>query len=106
MRLLAAPLLILLAGGCATVPPANAGTTTDEEQPPRVEGEGRCDAKPAQHLVGRTRNGEIGTEALRLSGARTLRWIPEGTMVTMDYREDRLNIDLDRSNRITRIRCG
>ena len=103
MRIFAAPLILLLAG-CATVPPANA--ESDVEATPADEVTGNCDAAPAQHLVGRTRTAEIVAEALRLSGARTLRSIPEGTMVTMDYREDRLNIELDRANRITKIRCG
>jgi hypothetical protein len=35
-----------------------------------------------------------------------LRWIPEGTVVTMEYREDRINIYLDGTNRIKEISCG
>jgi hypothetical protein len=106
MRLLSAALLILVCGGCATVPPANAETAVEENVPVRDGSDSNCDAAPAQGLVGRTRTADVGTEALRLSGARALRWIPEGTMVTMDYRQDRLNLELDRENRITRIRCG
>ena len=104
MRAHMTPLIVLLAAGCAAVPPADAETAL--EGTPAAEGSGICNAAPAQHLVGRTRTAEIVAEALRLSGARTLRSIPEGTMVTMDYREDRLNVELDRANRITKIRCG
>ncbi len=84
--------------GCATVPP-------EEEEVP-VAGAGSCDAARAQGLVGRASSQALGAEALRLTGARTLRWIPEGGIVTMDYREDRLNIHLDRQNRVARIACG
>ena len=87
---------------CAPVPPAEPG---QEEQIP-VRGGGSCDAERAQGLVGRAATAELGAEALRLSGAATLRWIPPGAMVTMDYREDRLNIELDGQNRVTRVRCG
>jgi hypothetical protein len=71
-----------------------------------VQGTGRCDATAAQKLIGRERTEALGAEAQRLSGAKALRWIPEGAMVTMDYREDRLNIELDGAKRVTKIRCG
>ena len=71
----------LLAAGCATATP-----------PAEPAAAGKCDASKAQALIGRSRSAETGAEALRLSGAKALRWIAPGTMVTMDYREDRLNI--------------
>ena len=71
-----------------------------------VQGEGRCDASGAQALIGRGASEALGAEALRLSGATRLRWIQPGDVVTMDYRTDRLNIELDASNRVAAIRCG
>ena len=94
---------MLMTMGCAPVPPSE----PPEEQVPVHGSTGRiCNAAPAQFLVGREADGELGAEAMRLSGAGKLRWIPKGAMVTMDYREDRLNIELDANNRVTRIRCG
>jgi hypothetical protein len=88
---------------CAPVPPAEPG----EERVPVHGATGYvCDAGRARSLVGREATGALGAEALRLSGARSIRWIPPGAMVTMDYREDRLNIELDGRNRVTRLRCG
>jgi hypothetical protein len=75
-----------------------------EEVP--VHGPGRCDAAGAKSLIGRAASAGLGAEALRLTGATALRWIAPGSAVTMDYREDRLNIELDGSNRVTAIRCG
>jgi hypothetical protein len=43
---------------------------------------------------------------MRRSGARTLRWIQPGMMVTMDYSAGRLNIELNEQQRISRISCG
>jgi Peptidase inhibitor I78 family len=56
--------------------------------------------------VGKSRSKAVGAKALRLSGASTLRWVPKDGMVTMDYREDRLNLHLDSKNRIVRVACG
>jgi Peptidase inhibitor I78 family len=89
----------MAAAGCATVPAAEA-----EEVP--VRGSGSCEASKAQQLIGRGRSSELGSEALRLSGARTVRWIPEGGMVTMDYREDRLNLHLDGHGKVVKVACG
>jgi hypothetical protein len=89
--------------GCAQVPPAEAA---EESVPVHGETGKTCDAAPAQRLIGRTRSAALGEEAKRLSGAAALRWIPPGTMVTADYREDRLNIELDGNNKVIRIACG
>ena len=90
--------MLMMSAGCAVPPPADA-------QVPVHGGQG-CNAAKAQKLVGRARSKTVGAEALRLSGAALLRWIPEGTVVTMEYREDRLNLHLNRRNRIARINCG
>ena len=91
--------LLMAMTGCESVPPAEA-----EEIP--VRGAGSCDASKAQGLIGRAQSRELGVEALRLTGARTVRWIPEGGMVTMDYREDRVNLHLDRDEKVVKVACG
>jgi hypothetical protein len=40
------------------------------------------------------------------SGARTLRWIAPDTAVTMDFRQDRLNVYVDSKGRIERFTCA
>ena len=91
--LLTASLLVL--AGCATVAAGEPAAT-----------EGRCDAGRAAGLIGREATQALGAEALRLTRAARLRWIRPGDMVTMDYREDRLNIHLDGQNRVARFACG
>ena len=86
---------LFLATACVTVAPV--------APPP---GTASCNAAAAQRLVGQTATARLGAEALRLTGASTIRWIPPGTAVTMDYRPDRLNIETDANNRVTAIRCG
>jgi len=98
LRFLAAG-VALITIGCAPVPPP-----APEAVP--LQRAGSCEASKAQSLVGRQRSEALGAEALRLTGARDLRWIRPGDMVTMDFREDRLNIHVDAQRRVTRLRCG
>jgi hypothetical protein len=91
--------LLMTMSGCATTPPAGA-----EEVP--VRGAGSCDSSKGQGLIGRERSNDLGAEALRLTGARAVRWIPEGGIVTMDFRKDRVNLHLDARNRVTKVNCG
>lgn len=79
-----------------------------EERPEPVPAPpaGACTSEGLDSLIGKTQSAEIAAEAKRLSGARTLRWIAPGMAVTMDYRTDRLNLDVDASGKITRAHCG
>ena len=87
---------------CTTVPP-------EAEPPPEpdvpVHGAGKCDAAPVQDLIGRRRSEAVGAEALRRSGAKTLRWIGPDTAYTQDLRSDRINLETDRGDRVTGVRC-
>jgi hypothetical protein len=87
--------------GCATAEPS----APPEEKPVPEHGAGRCDAGAARSLVGRQRSEAVGAEALRLSGARTLRWLAPDSVYTMDLRPDRINIDVTAAGRITGLRC-
>jgi len=73
---------------------------------PATNPEGPCDAAPVQGLIGRAVDSAVGAEAMRLAGARALRWIGPNQAVTMDFRPDRLNVEYDESRRVTAIRCG
>lgn len=92
MKLVFLPMLAL--GACAM--------TAEGEAKPGS----RCDAAKAADLVGQEGTSELAAKALKVTGARGLRWIRPGMAVTMDYREDRLNIYLDAQSRVERITCG
>jgi len=97
MRAVVGLAAILASAGCVT--PA-------DEIPARDDTRFTCSATNLAGLVGQTANTQLGAEAMRTANARTVRWIRPGDAVTMDYRTDRLNIDLDAANRVTGFRCG
>ena len=80
---------------CASQPAADATAST-----------GTCNAEPAQSHVGKPASDTNIQSAFKASGAKTMRSIKPGQAVTMDYREDRVNIHQDASGNIERISCG
>ena len=98
MRLLAAMIgLGLLAGGCMP---------KEQEIPTREDPRFVCNAAKVQSMVGQVRTQAMADQAMRMAGARTLRWIVPDSAYTMDYRPDRLNIHLNARNVVTKINCG
>ncbi len=89
----------LMMGGCMP-------TLEDEEIPTREDPRFTCDAGKVQSMIGQVASQSLGGEAVRTSGARTMRWIAPDSAYTMDFRTDRLNIHLDARNRVTKINCG
>ncbi len=90
----------LLLAACATTTPAGG------REPPLAGPAGECDASGVQDHVGHRASAEAGATLLRLTGARTLRWVPPNTAVTMDFRPDRLTVSYDENMVIERISCG
>jgi hypothetical protein len=95
---LAFPLIALAAGACTY------GERPQAETPPAATG--KCVAEGLAGLTGKTQSEAVTKQALRLSGAKTIRWIAPGMAVTMDYREDRLNLETDAHGKIVRAHCG
>lgn len=85
---------------------AACSTGVDSAPPPTHYVGAICTADDVDRFIGQPATSALGAEIQRKTGARTFRWLPEGTIVTMEYRDDRVNIDLDPANRIKRVRCG
>jgi hypothetical protein len=73
---------------------------------PGTPGTSACNAEPAQSFVGQSANQAVGAAILTASGARTLRWGPPNSAWTLDFREDRVNVQYDERLIIERITCG
>jgi hypothetical protein len=122
----ALPLAILLLSLSACAPARDAAgdaPSADDPEPPAVAapaeprepGEapeprdaftGTCDAKAAQSLVGKVATPDVAEQARTAAGAKGVRVLKPGQMVTMEYRAGRLNLDVDGDNVITAVRCG
>jgi hypothetical protein len=87
----------LALAACSTVPAEGTGTAAAG---------GACKDEGLSIFVGRDATEATGSELLKQSGANALRWVPKGTMVTMEFRADRVTAYLDGNNRIERVSCG
>lgn len=88
----------ILLSGCATTYAA------DDTAPAGIAH--KCDASSVQSNLGAKATAALAADLLKQSGSRTLRWLPPRTAMTMDYRQDRLNIGYDDNYVIERIMCG
>lgn len=88
-------LLIALAlAGCVPVEPL-----------PGLPG-GKCSTEMLGDLVGRSASASLIAHARRRSGAVMARALRPGQIVTMEYREGRLNVNVDDRNRVRSFTCG
>ena len=65
----------------------------------------RCDTGSLGRLVGRPFSPEAAREAQELSGARMVRSLAPESIPTMDFRYDRLNIQVDAAGVIAAFSC-
>lgn len=86
--------------GCGTIA---GGKSTIE---PRAETGGVCKPDGLESFVGKTATTEMGTDIAIRSGALRLRWLPPRTAVTMEFRQDRVNVAFDDNMIITQVNCG
>jgi hypothetical protein len=78
-------------------------------QPIPVHGETpghTCSTARTDRYLRRQGTRATGAAIKRASNAAVLRWSPPHTMLTMDYREDRVTVFVNARHRITKIRCG
>jgi hypothetical protein len=57
-------------------------------------------------FAGRPATSELGAEMLAASGARTLRWVRFGAMITMEFSPSRLTVRLDQQGKVASATCG
>lgn len=84
---------------CTTSPPSMSD--------PMPSQSASCNADAAKPgAIGKVATAEVVEQARLDAGARTARVLKPGQMVTMEYAEGRLNIDVDARNVIINLRCG
>ena len=91
------PIAALGLAACAPTPPG--------DTPPTPPTAGLCDAGKVQDVIGKAAL-TVQADAQARSGARTIRVHKRGDPVTMDLREDRLNLVTDDAGNVVEAKCG
>lgn len=97
---------ILMTATIAIAAVAASGCRDTRPEAPGDVAEAACRAEAGQTFVGRPFTEELSNEARTATAARTVRVVRPGQAVTMDFRQDRLNIELDERDAVRAIRCG
>jgi hypothetical protein len=93
----------LAAAAAATL----AACSTAPANPPVVGQTGYiCRNAGLDRFAGQPATSELGAEMLGATGARVLRWVRPGMMVTMEFRQDRLTVHLGADGRVESAACG
>jgi len=104
------PLLFALVAGfalvaCAT-PPTGASETTATTPPSMEETPMTCQADKGQWALGQLADEVLVAKVRTDTTSNRMRVIRPGMAVTMDFREDRVNVEVDADNRVISVRCG
>ena len=105
--------MLLAATACATpdnsasTPSASAPVAADTAPAPAPEEEPAmtCQADKGQWAIGQIADEALVAKVKADTTSERVRVIRPGMAVTMDYREDRVNLDVDADNRVTAVRC-
>ena len=92
-----------------TMPLLSACATANAQSPyPHRSGAERfvCRDTGLAQFRGNQPSADIARQILTVSGAKTLRWVPKGAVITMELREDRATVWLDSQGRIERAACS
>ena len=74
--------------------------------PSAAAGDGQCSNQGLDRFIGQLGTGAKAAEMLRVSGARTIRWVHPGQVVTMEFNPQRLTVHLAAGFVIQRAACG
>src|SRR5690606_11837053 len=89
------------------VPPADASAQAGTTTPPQaVENPYECQQEKLEAFAGKTADEATVQQLVGDSGARNARVVKPGMAVTMDFRQDRVTVQVDEQNRIVRASCG
>lgn len=92
----------LIAGATLTLALAACATPI----PPTDVSPAACNAEAARWAIGRSPSADVVERVRVETSSRTVRVLTPGMAATMDFQQDRLNIDVNERGAITGLRCG
>ena len=98
---LATLLVATVLAGCST------GGSSGASAPAAPAGtDGRCEARGADFTVGKPASAELLEQARKASGSQMARILKPHDVITLEYRSERLNLNVDDKGVVTRVNCG
>ena len=94
---------ISVVAACTSQPTAAGGDASPAPSPDMAQS---CNADAVRGAVGKVATPDVVEQARRDAGAAIARVLKPGQVVTMEYRGDRLDVDVDDGNVVTNVRCG
>lgn len=91
--------------GCSTGGNADGGAAPAAPAAP-ASNDGRCEASGADFALGKQASAELLEQARKASGSQMARILKPHDVVTLEYRSERLNLNVDEQGRVTRVNCG
>ena len=98
--------LVSLGSLLAVVALSGCSTQDSVKEPVSDTGHSRCDAKSASFVIGKKASPELLEQARVKAGAQNARLLSPHDVMTLEYRSDRLNLNMDDNAIITRVDCG
>jgi len=68
--------------------------------------DGRCEASGADFAIGKQGSADLLEQARKASGSQMARILKPHDVVTLEYRSERLNLNVDEQGVVTRVNCG
>ncbi|MDH0300821.1 MULTISPECIES: I78 family peptidase inhibitor [unclassified Pseudomonas] len=68
--------------------------------------DGRCEASGADFTIGKPASPELLEQARKASGSQMARILKPHDVITLEYRSERLNLNVDDKGVVTRVNCG
>ncbi|QXI40495.1 I78 family peptidase inhibitor [Pseudomonas xantholysinigenes] len=99
---LATLLVASVLAGCST-----GGSTGGSSAPATpADNHGRCEASGADFTIGKVASPELLEQARKASGSQMARVLTPHDVITLEYRSERLNLNVDDKGVVTRVNCG
>jgi hypothetical protein len=100
---LATLLVATVLAGCSTG--GSSGTAGNAPAAP-AGNDGRCEARGADFAVGKPGTPDLLEQARKASGSQMARILKPHDVITLEYRSERLNLNVDEQGKVIRVNCG
>ncbi|MDH0650157.1 I78 family peptidase inhibitor [Pseudomonas sp. GD03858] len=99
---LATLLVASVLAGCSTG--GSSGGSSAQATP--AGNDGRCEASGADFTIGKPASPALLEQARKASGSQMARILTPHDVITLEYRSERLNLNVDDKGVVTRVNCG